>query len=160
MAQPEYVFGGSGSDQPTIKIQSPDTTVRGININDSGIIQVENGGVAVNTNGLAFNNNTKTSSGTYDTICSFIYQGSDVIGAISAVKAIGRTSAAATAGIRIIDATNGDLVICEVTNVTNTTDAIIDLGTITNVPTGEVMLKLQAKTTSGSIWISYASVKY
>ena len=53
-----------------------------------------------------------------------------------------------TSTIRIYDLTN-TTIIGEVIGISNISSAIIDLGTLSNLPTGEVMFEVQAKDPSG-----------
>ena len=72
---------------------------------------------------------------------SFIFKGTSALGTPTNIKAL--TKVVSTAGkIRIYDATNANT-ICENTNISNTSLAIVDLGTISNLPSGEAIFEIQ-----------------
>lgn len=91
------------------------------------------------------------SSGTsYETTQKFIYDGSDSWGSISKIEALAWTENAAKPGdIRILDVTNS-LVIAELLDFANETEDILDLGTISNVPTGSAVFHVQLRRPGGS----------
>jgi len=84
----------------------------------------------------------ETKSATYETVAAFIFEGSAALAAITSIKAIASADGSTSADIRIFDATNS-LVIADLTGFTNATPEIIDLGSISNVPTGEALFELQ-----------------
>jgi hypothetical protein len=99
---------------------------------------------------IGFHDNSQpdvsTSSVTYTIVASFVYGGSTAVGTPTYMKAILHTSA--TSGdIKIYDVTNGNTIVEK--NFTNTTKAIIDLGTLSNIPTGESIFEVQVKRTGG-----------
>jgi hypothetical protein len=86
------------------------------------------------------------SSSSYSVLASFIYGGSTAVGAPTYMKAILHTSA--TSGdIKIFDSTNAQTIATK--NFTNSTKLIIDLGTLSNIPTGEAIFEVQMKRTGG-----------
>jgi hypothetical protein len=85
---------------------------------------------------------TKGSNATFATAASFIFRGSSVWGSPSAIKAIARVDSGATGRIRIQDVTNG-LTIATSATISNTADAIVDLGTIANVPVDQAVWEIQ-----------------
>jgi hypothetical protein len=93
-----------------------------------------------------------TSTIGYVARAQFIYAGSTTVGPIIALKAnIWKNSAiGATGQIKIVDITNG-LDIATLTGVENLFDAtVLDLGTITNVPTGPAVFEVQMGRSAGA----------
>lgn len=90
----------------------------------------------------------KTNS--YSIVSRFKYTGSDIIGTIDYIDIISKKDSGITSySVRVVDITN-NLVIAEKTGMTNTTEDIQDLGTISNVPTDQAVFELQAKKIGGS----------
>jgi len=92
----------------------------------------------------------QSSDSAYVKHLSITFQGTTKMGTpskiyVNAFMAGGGTSY----DLRIIDKTNGDAVICETTGKTNTAEQIIDLGTLSNLPTGQALWHLQVKKTGG-----------
>jgi hypothetical protein len=88
------------------------------------------------------------SSSTYTTVASFSYPGSSS-SAIDSVTVISYMDSGITSyDIRLFDATNS-LEICT-GNFSNTSEQINNLGTISNVPSGDAILELQARRNGGS----------
>ena len=86
-----------------------------------------------------------TNNSSYSKIGSFKYNGSDKIGHINYIDVISyMQNGGESYSVRIFDKTNGN-VICEKTGLTNTTEEIIDLGDISNVPINESIFELQAR---------------
>lgn len=104
-------------------------------------------------------------STTYEKMGSFKYGGSDQIGIINYIDVISHKDSSLTSyDIRIYDQTN-NLVITERTGLTNTEEVVNDLGTISNIPTAEAVLEIQAKRTGGSgknknVYIDQAIIYY
>jgi hypothetical protein len=86
---------------------------------------------------------TQTSSPTYVTLQRFIFGGSANWSTPQVLKVISKV-ASATGAVRVQDVTNA-LTIAENAAITATSDSIIDLGTISNVPTAEAVWEVQAK---------------
>lgn len=84
----------------------------------------------------------------YTVVYRFSYPGSTAAGTIQTVTAIAYQLGTSTYSIRVQDITNGTT-IAEATGQTNNTPAIIDLGTISNVPTGAAVFELQQNKTAG-----------
>ncbi len=86
-----------------------------------------------------------TSSLTYEDTGSLTFAGSNLLGAILAVKILFKQAgSASTSSVRLYDVTNSQ-VICEITGLASEGKIVKDMGTISNVPTGEAILELQAK---------------
>jgi hypothetical protein len=86
----------------------------------------------------------------YTTVAKFKYSGSDNIGTIDYINIISYMDSTVTSySARLFDTING-LVLAEKTEITNTTETIIDLGTITNVPTDQSIFELQFKKVGGN----------
>jgi hypothetical protein len=93
---------------------------------------------------LAFNDVIQTGSATYERRSAVIFPGTSVIPSISKINALVRRNGNATsASIRIYDSTNAN-VIAELTGVTTLDEnQISDLGTISNLPSGEAVFEIQ-----------------
>jgi hypothetical protein len=83
----------------------------------------------------------------------FIFCGTTAGGTPSAMRITGwRLSGAASFNIRVYDFTNSQ-VICTSTGNVNTTKAIIDLGTLSNLPSGVAIFEVQVQASAvGSNW--------
>lgn len=80
----------------------------------------------------------------------FKYQGSDNVGNIDYIEVVAYKDALPTSyDVRIYDSTNGT-VLAESTGLTNTDEQIIDLGTISNIPSGPSLLEVQVKQSGGT----------
>ena len=81
---------------------------------------------------------------------AFIYDGTNNMEAIVAAKVIASKAAPGTDyDLRLQDVTNGQT-IATVIDQTNTVDAIVDLGTISNLPTGPAMFEWQGLATGAA----------
>jgi hypothetical protein len=100
-----------------------------------------------------------TSNSTWTFGANFIFRGSDIEGTPKAIKVIGGQTAAGTGQARIQDITNSKTIATN-TSITNVGKAIVDLGTLSNVGTGEAIWELQIKTSANTIKISAISVQY
>ena len=90
---------------------------------------------------------TQTSS--YSRVIRFNYPGSDNAGLIDYVEVISSMDSNVTSyNIRLYDKTN-DMVMAELTGLTNTADVANDLGTITNIPTSKAILEIHVKKNGG-----------
>lgn len=94
--------------------------------------------------------NRNTSNGSYITIGEFIYSGTSVEGAITAFYATAHIDTGASYDLRVYDSTNA-LVIAEVTGLSNNTQAVQNLGTVSNLPSGQAIFQIQAKRVGGLI---------
>jgi len=92
---------------------------------------------------------------TYESVGHFIFSGSNKVGIPKKIKAtVFIEKISSPANIRIRDITNSNT-IAEKTNITNTLEEIIDLGNISNIPTGEAIFEIQTNTTGGKfVYIS------
>lgn len=87
---------------------------------------------------------------TYTTSALFKYGGSDNIGTIDYIEIIAYKDSGVTSyDARIFDKKN-NLVICEKIGLTNDSEEIQDLGTISNVPIDATIFELQVKKTGGN----------
>lgn len=82
---------------------------------------------------------------TYEAEGHFIFPGSTDVGTPTLIKIIAWMKDTATGAIRLFDATNS-LVIAEKTGITEEDPTIFDMGTISNIPTGEAIFEIQLKT--------------
>lgn len=90
-----------------------------------------------------------TNNTSYENLVSFIYWGTANGGSLTALKGIMYKNPNVTSySARIYDITN-DLVIAEVTGLSNDTAAIIDFGAISNLPTGNAIFEIQMFRTGG-----------
>ena len=83
-----------------------------------------------------------TSNAAYTTMARFVYEGSIDVGTPIVMKIIAATPDATSYDLRIFDVTN-TLTIAEVTGQVNTTPVVVDLGTISNIPTGAAVFEVQ-----------------
>lgn len=90
-----------------------------------------------------------TSSAAYAALGSFIYRGTDTVAEIVTIKAIGSTQTGGTNGqFRVRDITNNQN-IAESSSFAGVQRQIVDLGTVSNLPTGEAMFEIQAHRVGG-----------
>lgn len=83
----------------------------------------------------------------------FPYAGTDTVGAILEIKAnIWKNSSGGSTGqIKIVDISNGGATIAELNGITNTDNTVLlDLGTVTNLPTDASVFELQMGRSSGA----------
>lgn len=84
----------------------------------------------------------------------FKYGGAREVGEINQVDVIGNMDVGMTSySVRLYDAVN-EVVIAEVTGLTNTVESIVDLGVISNIPEDETILEIHAKRVGGSAMTS------
>jgi len=90
--------------------------------------------------------NVVTGNTAYTTAHTFIFEGSDAVGVPKAFHIIGGIiDSGAVQWIRIYDVTNAQ-VICELTGITSDFPVILDLGALSNVPTGMAIWEVQQLT--------------
>ena len=103
---------------------------------------------------MTFTDSVTTTSLTYLDLTKnyVIFQGSDLIGSPSQISFIMYMNAASAGGaVRIIDKTNGDALICEITGITSTSSNNIQTTTtITNIPTGPAKWAIQYRSATGA----------
>lgn len=91
------------------------------------------------------NNYLFAKSATYAVLSRFVFKGTTILGSPTNIKAIIHVKTAAKPGdVRIYDLTNAN-VICEVTGVSSLVPITVNLGTLSNLPSGEAMFEVQAK---------------
>jgi len=95
----------------------------------------------------------KTGSNSFIIVAKIRFKGSTAVGTPTAIKAVGLRST-----IKIFDFTNS-LTIAEGGN-TSTTSVIFDLGTISNIPTGEAVFEVQLKKNGGEAKMSALSLDF
>lgn len=86
---------------------------------------------------------------TYESWASFIFRGSSVWSTPVSIKLLKYVDDATAHSIRIYDVTNGN-VIAEQTGLSYSGWIILDMGTLSNVPSGEAIWEFQAKRDSGA----------
>jgi len=130
--------GGTGADE-LWSADKLDTTFSGINVSTGNYIQDV---------WIGKTKKQKT-GGTYTTMGQFIFSGTDNIDEPTAIKAsYFGDSGFSNGGIKIFDFTNS-LEIANVTGLSSTVDTIVDLGTLSNVPTGLSIFEVQIDPGSG-----------
>lgn len=93
---------------------------------------------------------TNINSTSYQKCVAFKYAGSENIGTLDYVEIIAYKDSSITSyDVRIYDKSNGNI-IAEKTGNTNDVSEIIDLGTISNVPTGASVFECQVRKTGGN----------
>lgn len=85
----------------------------------------------------------------YEVVTRFPYDGSDAAGIPILLTLVGGQTGGATASFRLFDVTNA-AVIAEVTGVVAVSPSLINMGVISNIPTGPAIIELQALKTAGS----------
>jgi hypothetical protein len=85
---------------------------------------------------------------TYEAWTSFIFRGSSIWNSPIAFRLLKYVDDSTLHSIRIYDVTNGN-VIAEQTGLSYTGWIILDMGTLSNIPSGEAIWELQAKRDSG-----------
>lgn len=103
---------------------------------------------------MTFTDSVTTTSLTYLDLTKnyVIFQGSDLIGSPSQISFLMYMNTSSTGGsVRIIDKTNGDALICEITGITSTSSNNIQTTTtITNIPTGPAKWAIQYHSATGA----------
>lgn len=91
------------------------------------------------------NNYLFTKGAIYAVLTSFVFKGTTLLGSPTNIKAIVHVKTALKPGdVRVYDLTNANT-ICEATGISSLVPIIVDLGTLSNLPSGEVMFEVQAK---------------
>lgn len=105
-------------------------------------------------------NTTYTNATTTSTWGQIYFPGSTTV-TLSAVYFIGHMSGSGGFKARLYDATN-NLVICETTGITASTDTIFTNTTLSNIPTSQALLQVQIAKTSGSgtAYLTGLALKY
>jgi len=85
---------------------------------------------------------TESASVTYKLMGCIMYPGSTVTGSLTKISAILFLGAGTDLDIRIYDSTNSQVIV-EKIDITDSTATIHDLGTISNVPTGEAIFNIE-----------------
>jgi len=88
-----------------------------------------------------------TTSPTYTIIAMFHFPGTDKMGVPDAMKVVAWTTAT-TYDVKIYDVVNS-LTIAEITAQTNSTAQIVDMGTLSNLPTGSSIFEIQVLRAGG-----------
>lgn len=91
----------------------------------------------------------------------FIFSGTDKVGLINSMKLCGfRTSGSGTFSVRVVNSLNAD-VICEITGQTNIDDSVLlDMGTLSNLPTDPTILEIQGLNSNGSTTTFLSSLNW
>jgi len=95
--------------------------------------------------------NKSAKNSTYRTLSRIIYLGSKLIGDIKTMEIIGYMDVGVTSyDVRLVDKGNQSAVLAEKTGLTNTEDAIIDMGAISNLSTTKTRIDIQVRVTDGN----------
>ena len=98
----------------------------------------------------------RTKNNKYTSLASFSYGGSFHVGPINYIDIVARrTNSSITYDLRVVDTLNSN-VLCEQTELDNNEFAVIDMGTISNMPNDPTILDVQVKR-SGSNKFVYLS---
>jgi len=94
---------------------------------------------------------TSTSSSTFQVVDTFVYNGTTIDNTITTAIAVVETSnTAATGQCQLFDLTNAQIIATSaIFGPTDAVKIILDLGTISNLPTGQAMLEVQIRRPSG-----------
>jgi len=90
-----------------------------------------------------------TNSDTYLSVGMFIYHGSDDEGAPTHCCVLAGVTDADACGVRLYDHTNAQ-VIAERLDITDPFPSIVDLGALSNVPTGAAVWEVQVRRVTGN----------
>ena len=90
---------------------------------------------------------TRTLQDSYQLVGTFRFPGTDAAGVPSYLKVVAYLSNGTDFDIKVIDAGNGGVTVAEVVDQTNASAAIIDMGTLSNLPTGESVFEVCALVT-------------
>ena len=109
-----------------------------------------------NVNNYLFTNNLF-----YTTFNAFVFSGTGIAGIPANIKIVAHIEKAEDSClVRIYDVTNSK-VICEKSGIVNLTPEVIDLGSLSNLPIGNAVFEIQAKSTDGDeIRISSLAINY
>lgn len=91
----------------------------------------------------------KSASSTYEVVRDLIFPGTTAYGTPTAAKIIGFVDPSTTGQVRLYDVTNKQI-IAESATFVNETKAILDFGTLSNLPAGEAIFEIQVVRVSGS----------
>ena len=99
---------------------------------------------------ISLDHGTTTNNAAYEVLCTFVWPGSDQVGVPVSIKANAFAEGGGDVGDwRVYDVTNA-LTIGEVIGIVSTDVAnIVDLGSISNVTTGEALWEVQGRETDG-----------
>ncbi len=123
------------------------TTVAGSTLTEAGIAGFDYAFTSKDGPFIATNN------GSYEVKAAFRFRGTDTVGNINVIKAVANVTGASTGSVRLFDFTNG-LQICEKTGIADTIPTIQDLGTVSNLPTGDAIIEVQMLVGSGKIQVA------
>ena len=113
---------------------------------------------------IDINKSSKTKN-VYVSMSKIIYYGNESIGEIQTIEVVAYMESDATSfDIKIVDKKNSSNVIAEKTGLTNTSDEIIDMGQITNLPDKktrfEVQIRKNGSNKSAKIYLDTILIKY
>ena len=128
---------------------TPTTTLSGYNTIEGAIEDIQSNVSSSRIRNYSYsdeggNIGLVNASSCYKTVQVMIFEGSSVMGIPSEIKAVVKKKSSGTAGIRIVDITNND-VICELTDFSESDYTVKDLGNIANISSTEVIWEIQIK---------------
>lgn len=82
---------------------------------------------------------------TYDFFATVYFPGTAMVGIPSKIKILGNVTTADNYSVKVYDYSNGN-VIAEKAGITDTDITTVDLGTLDNIPEGEAIFEIHAKT--------------
>ena len=143
---PEFHFDPTYG--PTIYLMSPDGLVeKQLYLNNDGTLSIGGSLFKVNgTNSISFTFATATTpyisktTTTYSTMAYFLFPGTGIVGTPSAINMVSYLSSSTKTYTTRILRTDTGAVIAESTSFNNTVPQIKDLGTLSNLPTGETII--------------------
>lgn len=102
----------------------------------------------------------------YTVACNFTYPGSDVapLSSVQVVARVNSENAAHTFDLRLVDTSNNDAVLAQVTGLTGIHATLRTLGTLSNVPTATAVLEVHVRrsgaASSDTVQVSVVQVVY
>jgi hypothetical protein len=96
-----------------------------------------------------------TTSTSWTPMGSFIFDGTTLKGTPQKIEVIANNQAVTQTDIRVYDVTNSN-VICTYTGLTTGSQTIVDLGTLSNLPTGSAIFEVQLQTVGAGSGYLYA----
>jgi len=106
------------------------------------------------------NNYLYAKNASYTILSRFIFKGTTVLGSPNNIKVSAHVKTVLKPGdVRIYDSTNAQ-VVCEKTGINSLIPTIVDLGTLSNLPSGESIFEIQAKSPEEEVYISGLIIEF
>ncbi|MHA1754540.1 MAG: hypothetical protein ACTSYR_03375, partial [Candidatus Odinarchaeia archaeon] len=127
------------------------------------ILGASSGGEGNNTT-ISFGDHTGafllSDKSVYEVRANIIYRGSNNIGIINKIKAIAWVKQSEKPGdILIYDVTNGNIIV-EKNGINGEVSEIIDLGTLSNIPTEEAVFEIQLRNIPGEMYFASLMLEF